>query len=156
MVSIWNRGFRNSNLERVVEVPNDRRVADVFFMSLHLQNSTEELADYLESVHPYFDWIETEYINGQKRIPIFRPSFVSDPIGIGTASDNISQLGLSWKRVAAFRLTKENVYDIYLSGAGVEPCCSVPIATRLMTAAAKASAEQTAPVSAIQVSAYVP
>lgn len=103
MISIWNKGFRNSNLERVGKV-----------------NSTEEFADYLESVHPYFDWIEKKYINGQKGIPVFRPSFVSDPIDIGTASDNISPLGLAWTRVDSSRITKENVYDIYLSGAGVE------------------------------------
>ena len=103
MISIWNRGFRNSNLDRVKNV-----------------NSTEEFADYLQSVHPYFDWIEKKYIHKQKGIPIFRPSFVSDPIDVGTASDNISPLGLAWTRVDTSPIEKANVYDIYLAGAGVE------------------------------------
>ena len=103
MISIWLRGFRNSNLDRVDKV-----------------NSTEELADYLESVHPYFDWIEAKYVNNQKGIPVFRPSFVSDPIDIGTASDNISPLGLSWARVDSSPLSENNVYDIYLAGAGID------------------------------------
>ena len=46
--------------------------------------------------------------------------FVSDPIDIGTATDNISPLGLSWSRVNRLELNSENYFDIFLRGGSID------------------------------------
>ncbi|KAL3926249.1 MAG: hypothetical protein SGBAC_013550 [Bacillariaceae sp.] len=91
-----------------------------------IQNVSEDidvalLADYLENFHPYYDWIEPEYVKGQNgTTPFHVPVFVSDPIDIGTATDNVSPLGLSWARVNGVQLNSENYFDIFLRGGGID------------------------------------
>ena len=48
------------------------------------------------------------------------PVFVSDPIDIGTASDNSSPLSLSWWRVNRVVLDIDNYFDMFLIGGHVE------------------------------------
>jgi len=79
------------------------------------------LAKYLEKLHPYYDWIEPEFVYWQNgSTPFHLPVFVSDPIDIGTATDNVSPLGLSWARVNRVELNSENYFDIFLRGGNID------------------------------------
>ncbi|CAJ1934567.1 unnamed protein product [Cylindrotheca closterium] len=81
------------------------------------------IAEYLESIHPYFDWIEPEYVSttNSTLAPATRPAFVSAPIDIGTASDSISPLGLAWWRVdETVEVEFGEYYDLYIPGPAVE------------------------------------
>jgi hypothetical protein len=48
-----------------------------------------------------------------------RPVFGSDALDIGTASDSISPIGLSWARVDTTKLGSDDYYDLFLTGAPV-------------------------------------
>lgn len=54
-------------------------------------------------------------------LEIYRvPVFVSDPIDVGTQSDSLSPLGLSWKRTNRVTLSKKNYFNLFLRGGGIE------------------------------------
>ncbi|KAL3935308.1 MAG: hypothetical protein SGBAC_009152 [Bacillariaceae sp.] len=81
------------------------------------------IADYLETSHPYYDWIFHDYVSTTNSTvsPVTRPVFVSAPIDIGTASDSISPLGLEWWRVDATVEVEFSEYsDLYIPGPAVE------------------------------------
>lgn len=79
------------------------------------------LAEYLESVHPFYDWIQPMFLKDQRDSnPFHVPVFVSDPIDIGTATDNVSPLGLSWARVNQVQLSSKNYVDIFLIGGHID------------------------------------
>jgi len=84
-------------------------------------NDEAILADYLENIHPFYDWIQPMFLKGQRDSnPFHVPVFVSDPIDIGTATDNVSPLGLSWARVNQVQLSAKNYVDIFLIGGYID------------------------------------
>ena len=79
------------------------------------------IAEYLQSIHPYYDWIEPEWVANTGKTPVGRPVFVSAPLDIGTASDTISPLGLPWWRVdATVEVELSEYYNLYIPGALVD------------------------------------
>ena len=53
-------------------------------------------------------------------IPFHVPVFVSDPIDVGTATDNASPLSLSWHRINRVELDTENYFDMFLIGGHID------------------------------------
>eukprot|EP00980_Cylindrotheca_fusiformis_P030556 scaffold25026_cov142-Cylindrotheca_fusiformis.AAC.2 len=81
-----------------------------------------DIAEYLETVHPYYDWIEPAYVYGEvDKVPVHRPVFVSDALDIGTISDDVSPLDLAWSRVDhTHAILNGEYFNLYLHGPSVE------------------------------------
>jgi len=56
----------------------------------------------------------------QAEIPFHLPVFASDPIDIGTATDNFSPLDLSWRRTNRVELDADNYFDMFLIGGHID------------------------------------
>ncbi|CAJ1934571.1 unnamed protein product [Cylindrotheca closterium] len=88
--------------------------------------NTSVLVENFTNFHPWYNWIKPLYAEGKivnqtADQEIYRvPVFVSDPIDVGTQSDSLSPLGLSWQRTNRVTLSKKNYFDLFLRGTGIE------------------------------------
>ena len=74
------------NLTDIISFPNATNI--------HL-----DLANYLEDAHPWHTWWEERIALGGVNNPYLGyPFFVSSPIDVGTPTDSLSPLGLTWSR----------------------------------------------------------
>ena len=65
--------------------------------------------------------IEPQWVYNMSGVPVGRPAFLSAPLDIGTASDNISPLELSWWRVDfTVEVELTEYHDLYIPGPMVE------------------------------------
>ena len=107
-----------------------------FILGLLINES--DLVDYLENIHPFYDWIlskkiamdifDDDKINFNDKtynsiwfhdtVMIEYPLFVSESIDLGTESDSFSPIGLTWNLVDASRNDKE--FDVLLLGPPVD------------------------------------